>query len=350
MSTSMTSLWSVLAAAIFTLNFAAPAASAPLRVCATTPDLGSLARAIGGPEVEVSVFAKGTEDPHFLEARPSFIKELSQAQLLVVNGLDLEVGWLPPLLAGSRNAAVQVGARGHLDASRAVQPLEVPTGTIDRTSGDVHPFGNPHYLLDPVNGLAVADAIRAKLEALRPAARQGFTERFEAFRARLATAMLGERLGGKYPLEKIAELAALGKLDAFLETQNESTLLGGWFGTLRAARGAKAVSDHNLWPYFARRFGIDIVGLLEPLPGYPPTTRHLEAVIGEMRAEHVRLILASAYYDPRHARFVAQQTGAVVASMASQPGARPGTNDYLAMIDYDVRAVAVALGQGTSGS
>jgi ABC-type Zn uptake system ZnuABC Zn-binding protein ZnuA len=345
----MTIRWTVFAAVV-SLGLAAPTVAAPLRVCATTPDLGSLVGTVGGPEVEVRVFAKGTEDPHFLEARPSFVKDLSQAQLLVVNGLDLEVGWLPPLLAGSRNAGVQIGARGYLDASRAVQAVEVPSGTIDRAAGDVHPFGNPHYLLDPVNGLRVADAIRHKLEELRPAARQGFTDRFEAFRVRLGTAMLGDKLGRKYPLEKIAELQALGKLGAFLEAQRESTLLGGWFGVLRAARGTKAVSDHNLWPYFARRFGIDVIAFLEPRPGYPPTTRHLEAVIGEMRAEHVRLILASAYYDPRHARFVSQQTGATVASMASQPGARPGTGDYLAMIDYDVRAVADALGQGPPGS
>jgi ABC-type Zn uptake system ZnuABC Zn-binding protein ZnuA len=319
--------------------------AAPLRVCATTPDLGSLATTIGGTEVEVSVFARGTEDPHFLEARPSFIKSLSQAQLLLVNGLDLEVGWLPPLLAGARNAAVQPGGRGYFDASRFVEPLEVATGTIDRAAGDVHPYGNPHYLLDPVNGLEVAEAIRDTLERLRPGARQGFTDRFEAFRARLGTLMLGERLGAKYPVDKVAELHALGKLDAFLEAQHETALLGGWFGALRGARGTKVVADHGVWPYFARRFGIDIVELLEPRPGYPPTTKHLQALIERMRTDHVRLILAAAYYDPRHARFVAEHSGATVVSMANQPGVRPGTDDYLGMIDYDVRAVATALGK-----
>ena len=322
--------------------------AAPLRVCTTTPDLGSLVRTIGGPEVEVTVFARGSEDPHFLEARPSFIKALSQAQLLLVNGLDLEVSWLPPLLIGARNAAVQQRARGYFDASRFVQPLEVPTGTVDRAAGDVHPYGNPHYLLDPINGLKVADAIRDSLEQLRPAARQGFMERFEAFRARLASLMLGERLGGKYPIDKVAELHALGKLTAFLEAQHETALLGGWFGALRGGEGTKAVADHNVWPYFARRFRIDIVGLLEPRPGYPPTTKHLQALIEQMRAEHVRLIFGAAYYDPRHARFVAEHSGAAVVSMANQPGARPGTDDYLGMIDYDVRAVAAALEKGAA--
>jgi ABC-type Zn uptake system ZnuABC Zn-binding protein ZnuA len=319
------------------------ALAAPLRVCTTTPDLGSLVGAVGGPDVAVTVFAKGTEDPHFVEARPSFVKDLSQAHLLVITGLDLEIGWLPPLLTGSRNAAVQPGGRGYLDASRAVHPLGVPAGTVDRAAGDVHPYGNPHYLLDPVNGLAVAAAIRSQLEALRPAERQRFTERFEAFRARLGTAMLGERLGGKYPLEKIAELHGLGKLEAFLEAQHEAALLGGWFGALRTARGVKAVSDHNVWPYFARRFGIDLVGFLEPKPGYPPTTRHLQELIEMMQAQHVRLIFAARYYDPRHARFVAERSGATVVPMANQVGARPGTDDYVAMIDHDVRAVVAGL-------
>jgi ABC-type Zn uptake system ZnuABC Zn-binding protein ZnuA len=323
------------------------AAGAPLRVCATTPDLGSLVRAVGGDDVEVTVFAKGTEDPHFVEPRPSFMTALSRAQLLVLTGLDLEVGWLPPLLTGSRNAAVQPGGRGHLDASRFVQPLEVPAGTVDRAAGDVHPAGNPHYLLDPVNGLAVAEGIRAKLEELRPDARREFAERFGAFRARLGTAMLGERLGAKYPLDKIAELFTLEKLEGFLEAQHERMLLGGWFGAMGPLRGTKAVADHNVWPYFARRFGIDVVGLLEPRPGYPPATRHLEALIATMRERHVGLLLATAYYDPRHARFVAERTGAVVVAMASQPGARPGTDDYLAMIDYNVRAVTAARAQGT---
>lgn len=334
-----------LVAAISAL-FATIASAVPLRVCATTPDLGSLVRVVGGRDVEVTVFAKGTEDSHFVEARPSFVKDLSQAQLLVVTGLDLEVGWLPPLLTGARNAAVQPGGRGYLDASTAIHPLEVPAGTVDRAAGDVHPYGNPHYLLDPLNGLAVAEAIRARLEALRPAGRQGFTERFEAFRRRFGTALLGERLGGKYPLEKIAELHALGKLDGFLERQHESDLLGGWFGALRGVRGVKVVADHNVWPYFARRFGIEVVGFLEPRPGYPPTTRHLQALIETMRSDHVRLLLAAVYYDPRHARFVAERSGAVVVPMANQVGARPGTDDYLGMIDYDVRAVAVALARG----
>lgn len=341
----MTTITRLALVAAAVCGFVVSAPAAPLRVCTTTPDLGSLVRAIGGDDVDVTVFAKGTEDPHFIEPRPSFMVSLSRAQLLVLNGLDLEIGWLPPLLTGSRNPAMQPGGRGHLDASRFIQPLEVPSGTIDRAAGDVHPAGNPHYLLDPVNGLAVADAIRAKLEELRPDARREFAERFGAFRTRLGTAMLGEPLGAKYPLDKIAELFSLGKLEDFLDAQHERALLGGWFAALGPLRGTKAVADHNVWPYFARRFGIDIVGLLEPRPGYPPTTRHLEALIARMREQHVGLLLATAYYDPRHERFVADRTGAVVVAMANQPGSRPGTDDYLAMIDHDVRVVVAARGR-----
>jgi ABC-type Zn uptake system ZnuABC Zn-binding protein ZnuA len=336
------------AIALLALLLVAPAAAGaaePLRVCATTPDLASLVHAVGGSDVDVTVFAKGTEDPHFVEPRPSFVKALSQAELLVVNGLDLEVGWLPPLLQTARNGRVLPGGRGHLDASRAVEVRGAPAGAVDRSMGDVHPFGNPHHLLDPVNGLRVADAIRGALDALRPESRPAFGERYEAFRARLGAAMLGERLASKYPFEKVAELAVLGRLDAFLETQGESALLGGWLGTLRAARGTRAIGDHDVWAYFAHRFGIRIVGLLEPRPGYPPTTRHLESLIETMRDDDVPLVLASAYYDPKHARFVAERTGATVVAMANQVGSRPGTDDYVALIEHDVRAIARALAE-----
>jgi ABC-type Zn uptake system ZnuABC Zn-binding protein ZnuA len=329
---------------LLAILIATTAAAEPLRVCATTPDLGSLVGEVGGDEVAVTVFARGPEDPHFVEAKPSFVKSLSEAQLLVVSGLDLEVGYLPPLLRGARNADVQPGGGGYLDASTAITPLAVPTGVVDRSMGDIHPFGNPHYLTDPLNGLKVAALIRERLTALRPAGSDGFAARYEAFRARVGARLVGEALAGKYEFEKLATLFELGKLDAFLQSQPGAPALGGWLGALRPFHGAKAVDDHPLWPYFARRFGIVVVGDMEPKPGIPPTTRHLAELVQLMKADGVRLILASAYYDPRHARFLAEQTGARIAAMASQVGARPGTATYLDMVDANVRQVIAALG------
>jgi ABC-type Zn uptake system ZnuABC Zn-binding protein ZnuA len=339
-----TMLWRFATGLLLAAATTTAAAAAPLAVDATLPDLGSLVREVGGNEVEVTVFTKGMEDPHFVEARPSFIKALSEADLLVLAGLDVEIGWLPVLLQNCRNANVLPGGRGYLDASTAIRPLDVPTGVVDRSMGDIHAFGNPHYLTDPLNGLRVAALIRDRLAALRPEKREDFAARYEAFRRRLGERLVGERLAAKYEFEKLATLYEYGKLDEFLRAQGDEALLGGWLGALRPFRGMKAVDDHPMWSYFAHRFGLDIVGHLEPKPGIPPTTRHLADLIALMRAQDVRLILAAAYYDPRHARFVAEQTGARVALMANLVGSRPGTDDYLAMIDYDVRQIATASG------
>ena len=318
----------------------------PLQVCATVPELGSLVREIGGNQVAVTVFAKGTENPHFVEAKPSLIKELSQADLFVQMGLELEVGWAPVLLQNASNGKVLQGARGYLDASTVINPTDVPSGTIDRSMGDVHPFGNPHYLTDPINGLKVAALIRDKLTELRPGEQKYFQERYQAFRQKLGVAMVGERLARKYDFEKLAILYEHGKLLDFLKQQHDEAFLGGWLGQMQPYFGAKAVADHNLWPYFGRRFGIDVIGFMEPIPGVPPTTRHLTELIKDMQNQKVKLILASPFFDRRHIQFVAGQTGARVAEMAHQVGARPGTGDYLSMTDYNVRQLVSALKQG----
>lgn len=279
----------------------------PLRVCATVPDLGDLVRRVGGDEVSVTVFAKGTDDPHFLDAKPGFIRDLSRADLYVEVGLELEVGWAPVLLQNARNARVLTGQPGHLDASRAITPLEVPSGEVDRSMGDVHAAGNPHYLLDPENGLAVARLIRDRLIELRPAAADGFRERYAAFEQELREAEVR------------------------------------WTEALQKARGVKVVVDHNLWPYFAQRYGLIVAGHLEPKPGLPPTTKHLATAVEEMKSDEIRVVLSSPYFDPRHADFVARATGARIVPLAHQVGARPGVDTYLALINYNVEQLGAAL-------
>jgi ABC-type Zn uptake system ZnuABC Zn-binding protein ZnuA len=327
---------------------AAPAAAEPLRVVATVPELGALVRAVGGDLVSVTVLAKPTEDAHFVEAKPSYVKALSEADLYVQVGLDLEAGYAPVLLNGARNPHLLAGQPGHVDASRAIAPLDVPTGQVDRSMGDVHPAGNPHYLLDPLNGLKVAALLRDELTALRPAEGAAFAANYERFRQQLDDALVGPALASKYGGEKLARLAEYGKLLPFLQQQGDAAALGGWLGALAPYRGVKAVDDHPIWTYFAHRFGIDIVGHLEPKPGVPPTTRHLQEIVELMKADHVPLVLAASYYDPRHADFVAAQTGAQVVRMANQVGSRPGTDEYVGMIGYDVDQVVAAL-RGTKG-
>jgi ABC-type Zn uptake system ZnuABC Zn-binding protein ZnuA len=317
----------------------------PIKVCATVPELGSLAREIGGDRVAVTVFAKGTEDAHFVEAKPSFIKALSQCELYLEIGLELELGWAPVLLAQARNRQILPGAIGHLDASTAITPLDVPTGSIDRSMGDVHPRGNPHYLLDPLNGLKVARLIKAKLSALRPQAAAYFDGRLNVFVDKLSTALIGPQLAAKYRIEeveKLMRLYELGKLTPYLESQGETELLGGWLGTMWPHFGAKAIDDHAMWPYFARRFGIQIIGHLEPRPGIPPTMGHLQRLIEQMQTLGIKVVITAAYYDPRHAQFITKNTGAITVPLAHMAGARPGTEDYLGMIDYNVRQLALA--------
>jgi len=322
---------------------ATAAAAEPLRVCATVPDLGSLTREIGADEVDVTVFAKASEDPHFVDARPSFTKALNAADLFVQVGFDLEIGWAPVLVQNARNAAIQPGASGFVDGSQVIQPLDLPAGTIDRAMGDVHPRGNPHYLLDPINGLKVAALLRDRLSALRPDAASRFAARYEDLKHKLAVGLAGEALASKYDVEKLALLQDHGKLLSFLGAQGDEAQLGGWWGALLRRSATKAVEDHRIWPYFAHRFAIDLVAEMEPKPGIPPTTRQLQHVVEVMRDQKVPLILAAAYYDPRHADFLARETGAAVVRLANQVGARPGTDDYLSMIAYNVEQVRAAL-------
>ena len=325
----------------------APAADPVLRVFAITTDLGDLVRQVGGDRVSVIEMVQGREDAHFADARPSFIKELSRADLLVVVGLELEVGYVPLLLDNARNARVLPGGPGYLDASRAIVPLLdaniVPGGVVDRSMGDVHASGNPHYLLDPLRAFEVAKLIAAKLTELRTGDAAYFAGRLEDFRSRMATAMVGAALAAKYDAFKLAMLAEQGGLATFLDKQGDRAALGGWFGAMLPLAGTKVVDDHQMWLYFARRFGLVVVDHLEPKPGIPPTTAHMKDVIERMKADQVRVVIASPYYDPRHAAFVAEATGAKVVALAHQTGGRDGTGTYLEMMDYNVRTVAAAL-------
>ncbi len=318
-------------------------AQQPLRVVATLPDLASIARSIGGEWVVVDSLLRGGEDPHFVEPRPSFIKLLSAADVFLVAGLDLELGYGPRLLQGAHNPRILPGSPGYVDCSRAIVPLEVPAAPVDRSMGDVHPYGNPHYWLDPLNGVRVAALVAEALASALPQQRATFEANRTAFRQQVLARLVGERLAQQYDAEKLALLAERGRLEEFLRTQGDLELLSGWLGVLAPYRGFKAVDDHNMWPYFARRFGFEVIGHMEPKPGIPPTTKALSELVERMRAHGVRIILSSPYYDPKHARFLAEQTGARVVPLAHITGSRPGTDDYLAMIDYNVRELARAL-------
>ncbi len=333
---------------LLVLALAAPgiAADKPLEVCVTVPDLASLTQEVGGERVKVTTFAKGPEDPHYIEARPSFVRALANADLFIQSGLELEIGWAPVLLKNARNEKVLPGTPGFLEACTVIQPLEVPTGTVDRSLGDVHPGGNPHFFTDPLSGLKVAALIEAKIAELRPADAEYVHGRYQDFAKRLGERLFGKELSSKYDPSKLGLLVERGKLGEFLKSQGDDAKLGGWLGRMRACNGKKVVADHAVWPYFSRTFGFEVVGYLEPKPGIPPTTKHLQEVISMMKSQGIVVILTTPFFDPKDARVVAEQTGGHIAAMAHQVGALAGTDDYLAFIDHNVTAVADAFAAG----
>lgn len=322
-------------------------AADPIKAVVTVPELGNLVSEIGGDRVTVTALVKGSEDPHYVEARPSFVKELSTAELFMRIGLELEDGWVPVLLKNARNAAVSPGGAGHLDGSTVIKAMDIPQGPVDRAQGDVHQSGNPHYLMDPINGLKVARLIRDKLIALRPADRAYFEGRHDDFRARLGRAWIGAKLAQAYDVEKLALLQDVGKLDEFLKSQNQLDQIGGWVGRMKELRGRKVIADHNMYVYFSHRFGLEVVGFLEPKPGIPPTSRHLAEVIQTVKEKSIGMVLTSSYFNARHSAFVSGRTGIKVVEMAHQVGSRKGADDYIGMIEYNIaRLTEAAGGQG----
>lgn len=280
---------------------------AKLNVVVTTADLASIVKEIGGNQVEITTLARPTEDPHFVDARPSFIARLNKADALVEGGAELEVGWLPPLLEGSRNPRIATGAPGRIACNEGVHMLEVPT-SLDRSKGDIHAAGNPHYLMDPANAKIVATHIADAFTKLDSAAA-------EVYRANL------KRFGDT--------------VDARLHD---------WVKALSPFKGQRIVSYHNSWPYFAERFGLKIDLFLEPKPGIPPTPAHLAGVIAKMKEEKVRVIFVEPFLNRKTAETVARNAGATALDVTQCPGGVKGTEGgYVQLFDYLVNSLATAL-------
>jgi zinc/manganese transport system substrate-binding protein len=282
-------------------------AFAKLNVVATTPELGSIASEVGGEHITLTTLAKPTEDPHFVDAKPSFIVKLNHADVLVEGGAELEIGWLPALLDQSRNSKLAAGAPGHVSCVQGVQLLEVPS-TLDRSKGDIHAAGNPHYLVDPVN---------AKIAA------QHIADGFCAVDEKSASAYRAN-------LKKFTDA-----IDAKLAE---------WQRVMAPFKGQQIVAYHNSWPYFGERFGLRIDLFLEPKPGIPPTPTHLAEVITKMKSDHVHVILVDPYLNRKTAETVARNTEAQVVDVTQFPGGVKGTEGgYIPMMDYLVNVISKAL-------
>jgi zinc/manganese transport system substrate-binding protein len=293
------------AAVAFALAGAASPALAALRVVASTPDVADIAAKIGGDRVSVVTIAEGSQDPHKVPVKPSFVTKLNRADALVVQGLYLEHAFIPALLEAARNPDIMPGAKGYIDASLYVQPLEVPTSQ-NRTQGELHPLGNPHFNLDPEQSKPMARAIAEGLERIDPAGAASYREGLARFDA-LAD-------------QKIQELARIAA----------------------PLRGVKAVSYHQDLVYLARRYGIDLVGTIEVKPGIPATPGHLQELLETMKQQKVQLVIHEISYDPGLGASLAEKTGARVATVSAMAGGL-GQPGYFESIQADLEALVTAL-------
>ncbi len=313
-----------------------------LRVVTTTTDLAAITRAVGGDKVEVTAIATGYEDPHFIAAKPSYMMAARKANLWIRVGLELEIGYEELILDGSRNAKIRIGTPGHLDASEGVLRLEVPTQRIDRSMGDVHPMGNPHYWLDPLNGRIVAKNIGKRLERLAPEHADYFKERTASFQRTLDERMFGRELVAKIGGGKLWALLLKRKLDKRLDEPGQPAL-GGWLATMGPRAGQKVVTYHRSWSYFVHRFGLVVVEELEPKPGIPPSPGHVADVVKRVKTEGVKVLLMEPFYSRKAPELVAAETGISVVECANSVGGQPEATDYLTMIDNIVNRLSAAL-------
>ena len=287
------------------------AAAAKLRVVTSLQDFSAIAGAVGGDRVDTFALAKGYQDPHFVDAKPSFVLQLSRANLLIVAGLELEIGYLPPLIDQSRNEAIHPGNPGYLDASIGCDILQRPTQVVTRAMGDVHPYGNPHYWTDPENGRVVARAIAARLTLLDPSGGPAYAKNLAAFEAALSA------------------------------KEKE------WDAEMAPYAGTRVVTFHESWPNFAKHFKLAIVGTIEPKPGIPPTPSHTLEMINLIQAQKVPVIMVEPYFDSKTPNYVGQKTGAKVLVFYPSVGGIPAIKDYFSLFDVDLKTFVSAM-KGTA--
>jgi zinc/manganese transport system substrate-binding protein len=281
-------------------------AQAKLNVVATLPDFGSLAREIGGDKIDIVTLAKPTEDPHFVDARPSFVVSLRTADVLIDGGAELEIGWLPPLLQNARNAKIEIGKPGRIIASQGIRLVNVPTN-VTRAAGDVHALGNPHFMSDPMIAKLVAQHIAQSFSAIDAANAAFYDANYKKFEATINA--------------KLQE----------------------WGAAMLPFKGQNVVAYHDSWVYFAHRFGLNIDIFLEPKPGIPPSPSHLAEVITQMKAQHIKAIIVEPFHDRKIAEKAASSTGAKVVDFSQFPGSLPGTDSYVKLIDTLVSRLAAAM-------
>ena len=321
--------------------------SGPVRVVATLPDIGSIAEFVGGDRVDVTTLARGFEDPHYVTPTPALMSAVSRAELFLEIGLSLEI-WSEKVIDGARNPKVRPGSSGHAYVSTGVRPLDIPA-VVTREQGDLHPEGNPHIWLDPLNGLIMARNIRDALVRVAPEDRQSFEEGYRRFAARLHECLYGPELVALLGGPVLEKLDRAGRLHIFLAEKSLAgrplaDRLGGIHARARAFRGKRIVFYHPSWVYFADRFGLDIRGYVEDKPGIAPTAKRRDDLIGQMRAEKIPVLAMTSYYPKRVPEAIVTATGAKLVLLPNATGGAEGAGDYISFLELVVDRLAEAYG------
>lgn len=318
---------------------------ADLNVVTTIPDLASIVKEVGGAKVSVASIVTGARDPHRIEAKPSFMSRAASAQLWLAVGLELEVAYERLILEGSRNGRIRVGAPGHVYVSQWVKVRDVPSGTVSRAQGDIHPYGNPHVWLDPYNGRLIALRLAEKMGSLDRANAKYYQDNAEEFVKRLDNAMFGAAVVGKFGGSNLWQWDNEDKLVSNLRDKGALDELGGWAAKMRPFWKSNIITYHRSWNYFAYRFGLKIVDELEPKPGLDPTPGHIAGVIRTVKDQKVKVILQEPFYSKRNADFVARQTSATAVVAPGSVGHESAVKDYIELFETIVGRVTAALGK-----
>ncbi len=331
---------------LFLLVFAGGATLAkPIKVVTTLPDYASIVSALGGDKVSAESIATGYQDAHFVAAKPSFARTLSEADLFVSTGLDLEL-WAPTLVDKSRNPRIREGQNGYVSASHGMPLLDIPKNP-NRAGGDIHIYGNPHVHTDPLRGLQIASNILVGLKKVDPANAGFYDKNYDAFKRQIHERLFGAELVKLVGGDQLATLAWNRQLDQFLDSNQFAgkplrDSLGGWFAEAQCLRGKEIVAYHKNWIYFTDRFGLNIIDYVEDKPGIPPSARHVVDLVEEITAKSVKALLTANYYDERAPKSIEEKTGAKAIIVPLSVGGTAEAKTYFDLFDIWIKALKTA--------
>jgi len=318
----------------------ATAAPKKISVVTTLNVLAAVAREVGGDRVTVSALAKSNQDPHTLVAKPTYKVAAKNANLFIELGLDLDK-WGSAVTDASGNPDIQMGQKGRVVASEGIETKELPA-TLSKAWGDIHPSGNPHVWLDPVNVKQIAKNIAAGLTRVDPAGKDAYAANLKTFQLKIDDALYGHPLVEEYGASKLERLSRRNELIDYLKTKGTYAKLGGWLKKAEPLRGLKIVTYHKTWIYFCDRFGIEIRGEIEEKPGIPPSQDYLATLVAKVKADGIKVLFVDTIYPTKDGQYIAGKTDAKMVSSPIDVGGAQGTDDYFSLISTLLDRILVA--------